>query len=66
MNDDGDLIEQSTLIRWEFGDLSVVVQMSQCLSPDMVDDVLLKSRRQFIAASRQLGIVAIEASADEA
>lgn len=64
---DEDAIEQSTLVRWEFGDLNVTIQMSQCLSPDMVDDILLKSRRQFVAGARQLGVTgAIEASANEA
>lgn len=58
--------DELTTVQWELGELSCTVQMRANLSPDMVDDILLKGRRQFIAAARQLDIMGVTTGNPEA
>jgi hypothetical protein len=52
-----------TNIDIRFGDLEIHVDTRANWTPDMIDDGLLKARRQLIAGARQLGMTAVEADA---
>ena len=55
-----------TIVSISYGDLDATVSTRGNWTPDMIDDALLKLRRQIVAGARQLGMAPIDDVAEVA
>ncbi len=49
-----------TAVHWEYGEATVTVQMAEALTPEALESVLMRTRREFVAGCRQLGVAIVD------
>ncbi len=43
-----------TVIHWSYGDINLVIQVSEVYSPEACESLMHRARREFVAGVRQL------------
>ena len=56
MDDDDTLVLTGTTVTVAYGDVTVTIETAQAWTPEVVDHMLTRARRQLVAAARQLGV----------
>jgi len=54
-------VGKRTAIQWTYGDAVLNVSLPESLTPEALETVLTRSRREFVAGARQLGVCEDEA-----
>jgi len=50
----------TTVVQWNFGDAILSVALPESLTPEALETVLTRTRREFVAGARQLGAAATQ------
>ena len=57
MDEDDTTIPSATSVSMSVGPVVVTIETSLGLTPEMMEDVLIRARRQVVAAAQDLGLV---------